>query len=238
MIIASEKQQQLLLEIANLDLAVSRAETTLGESEKNSQAEALRSQVLESSERLLQAHGNVENLESEIKKLATDVEMVEARIEHDKQKATQVTNEREQKAVTQELDSLRARLSSLEEAEFDLMEKLESASSLVEEITKTRTRLNLELEEALKKQHGEALTISAQITELRSKRSAAFAQLDEALQVLYTRKSQRGIAVAQTLGRDCSACRLSINAVQFEAMLAEPADHLPTCPNCDALIIR
>lgn len=238
MIIASEKQQQLLLEIANLDLVVSRAQAALDETEKNLHAESLRSQVLDTSERLLQSHATVENLDSEIKKLATDVEMVEARIEHDKQKATQVTNEREQKAVTQEIESLKARLSNLEDAELNLMEQLEAARVLVEEITQIRTKLNLELEEALKKQHGEALTISAQITELTSKRTAAFANLDETLQAIYTRKAQRGIAVAQTLGRDCSACRLSINAVQFEAMLAEPADHLPTCPNCDALIIR
>ncbi len=238
MIIASEKQQKLLLEIANLDLAVSRAQAALAETEKNLTAESLRTQVLDTSERLLQAHASAENLERDIKKVAADVEMVEARIEHDKLKATQVTNEREQKAVTQELESLRVRLSSLEEAELDLMEQLEAASALVEEITQVRTKLNLELEEALKKQHGEALTISAQVTELTSKRTAAFAQLDETLQTIYTRKAQRGIAVAQTLGRDCSACRLSINAVQFEDMVAEPADHLPTCPNCDALIIR
>lgn len=238
MIIASEQQQKLLLEVGTLDLAITRAQTALSEAEKSQTVDALRSEVLDSSERLLQAHASKENLESDIKKLAIDVEMVEARISHDENKEKQVTNEREQKAVIQEIASLKNRLSSLEDAELELMEQLEVASAEVISITQLRTRLNLELEEAIKKLQGETFTISAQISELSSKRQAAFGQLDAELQSIYTRKEQRGIAIAQTLGRDCSACRLSINAVQFEAMMAEPADHLPTCPNCDALIIR
>jgi len=232
------QQQKLLLEVGTLDLAITRAQTALSEAEKSQTVDELRSEVLDSSERLLQAHASKENLESDIKKLAIDVEMVEARISHDENKEKQVTNEREQKAVIQEIASLKNRLSNLEDAELELMEQLEVASAEVISITQLRTRLNLELEEAIKKLQGETFTISAQISELSSKRQAAFGQLDAELQSIYTRKEQRGIAIAQTLGRDCSACRLSINAVQFEAMMAEPADHLPTCPNCDALIIR
>lgn len=238
MIIASEKEQKLLLEVGTLDLAIARAQTSLANAEQGQTIQDLRSLVLDSSERLLQAHAFHENLQSDLKKLAIDVEMVEARIVHDEQKEKQVTNEREQKAVIQELANLKNRLSSLEDAELDLMEKLEAANAEVVELTQRRTQLNLELEEAIKKLQGETLTISAQISELSNKRRAAFEQLNPELQAIYTRKEQRGQAIAQTLGRDCSACRLSINAVQFEAMMAEPAEHLPTCPNCDAMIIR
>ena len=238
MLIASEKQQQLLLEVGTLDLAITRAQTALATAEKSQVVEALRSQVMDSSERLLQANATRENLQSDIKKLSLDVEMVEARIAHDESKEKQVTNEREQKAVIQELASLKNRLSILEDAELELMEQLEVASAEVVEITQLRTKQNLELEDAIKKLHGDTLTISAQINELTAKRQAAFGQLSSELQAIYTRKEQRGAAIAQTLGRDCSACRLSINAVQFESMMAEPADHLPTCPNCDAMIIR
>lgn len=238
MIIASVEQQKLLLEVGNLDFAIARADASLKAAEQNQDAEQLRSKLLETSERLLQSHSQVENIQSEIQKLANDVEMVEARIMHDENKGQQVTNEREQKAVIAELASLRARLVNLEDAELALMEDLESASAEVVEITQERAKLNVELESSMSKQHGEMLTISAQIKELTSKRDSAFAQVDESLQGIYKRKAGRGVPIAQTLGRDCSACRLSINAVQFESMMAEPADHLPTCPNCDALIIR
>lgn len=238
MIIANAKQQQLLLEVGKLDLAISRAQVVLDAAEKNEKVDQLRSLLLETSERLLQSHATEERLQSEIKKVAADVEMVEARIRHDETKSNQVTTEREQKAVNQELQSLKSRLSNLEDQELGLMDELDAASVQVEEVTQERTKLSLELEEAIQKQHGEALTANAQLMELASKRQAAFESLDLELQSLYSRKAQRGIAVAQTLGRDCSACRLSINAVQFESMMAEPSDNVPTCPNCDALIIR
>lgn len=238
MIIASANQQELLLEVGKLDLNISRAGAELEAAERSEVIDALRTRLLATSESLLQAHANSENLAGEIKKVASDVELVEQRIVRDNEKAKQVSSEREQKAVNQELDSLKARLSALEDSELSLMESLEEANAEVTKITQARAALNLELETELSKQHGQTLTLSAQLAELKEKREAAFGKLEVELQNLYTRKANRGIAVAQTLGRDCSACRLSINAVQFEAMMAEPADHLPTCPNCDAMIIR
>lgn len=238
MIIASEKQQELLLEVGKLDLTISRAEVELQNAERSEVIDNLRTKLLSTSENLLQAHANSENLAGEIKKIASDVELVEQRIIRDNEKAKQVSSEREQKAVNQELESLKARLSALEDSELSLMESLEIANEEIVKITQQRASLNVELEAELSKQHGQTLTLSAQLSELAEKRNLCFGQLDEELQKLYTRKASRGIAVAQTLGRDCSACRLSINAVQFEAMMAEPADHLPTCPNCDAMIIR
>lgn len=238
MLTADKNQQELLLEVSKLDLAITKTQTELDAVERNDHIASLRSEMLSSSEKLLQAHAKQEDIENEIRKISADLEMVEARIKHDQDRAKQVSSEREQKAVNQELDSLAARKSTLEDGELQLLEELESAQATVKNLTQERTNLNLELEGELSKQHGAALTLSAQIGELSEKRAAAFSKLEADLQSVYTRKAQRGIAVAQTLGRDCSACRLSINAVEFESLMAEPADHLPTCPNCDALIIR
>lgn len=238
MIIAGSKQQELLLETSKLDLAIARTETALAEIEKSERIEALRRSLLAASQDLLDSHAKRENIQLEIKKISTDLEMVEARIVHDDVRANNVTNEREQKAISQEIASLQSRKSNLEDAELELLEELDVAKAKVEESTAVRVRLNLELETELAKQHGEALTMNASLSEIKAKRGEAFKALEPELQAIYDRKASRGTAVAQTLGRDCSACRLSINAVQFEAIMAEPADHLPTCPNCDALIIR
>jgi predicted nucleic acid-binding Zn-ribbon protein len=238
MITASEKQQELLLEVAKLDVTVTRVEVELENAQRSEELDKLRTMLLATSESLLQAHATSENLSGEIKKINSDVELVEQRIARDLEKAKQVSSEREQKAVNQELESLKTRLTALEDSELSLMESLEVANAEIITITQKRTKLNQELETELSKQHGLALTLSAQLSELNQKRDLAYGKLDEELQSLYARKALRGTAVAQTLGRDCSACRLSINAVQFEAMMAEPANHVPTCPNCDAMIIR
>ena len=159
-------------------------------------------------------------------------------MEFDKKRAKQVNSDRELKAVEQELANLATRKSNLEDAELELMEELEGAKGKLSELTSKRAALSLELETALEKDHAKGLHISANLSELTSKRTELFGQLDSELSATYERKASRGTAVAQTLGRDCSACRLAINGVEFDAMLALPYESIPTCPNCDALIIR
>lgn len=238
MLKADKQQQKLLLEVSKLDLAITKSRTELENLEKNDQVVVARAKVLETSELLLGAHAKQEDIDNEIRKISADLEMVEARILHDQERAKRVSSEREQKAVNQELASLEARKSVLEDTELQLLEDLEEAKNSVTHFTQERAALNLQLEEELSKQHGLSLTLSAQLQELQDKRELAFNGLDPELQATYARKALRGIAVSQTLGRDCSACRLAINAVEFEAIMAQPSDQVPTCPNCDALIIR
>lgn len=238
MLKASKQQQTLLLDLFKKDLEITRLKTELQQIENSSDVEKLRQQILATSERLIASHANADNLRSQIDKHNSDLELVEARILQDEARAKSVSSEREQKAVAEELASLLGRKGELEDSELQLLGELEISEKELEELTQERTSLNLNLEELLSKQHAAALNLSANIQELSAKRETEHSGLDSELAVIYDRKSARGIAVAQTLGRDCSACRLAINAVEFESMMNEPADHLPTCPNCDALIIR
>ena len=238
MLSASHEQQQLLLEVSHFDSEITKLNLQLKQIEANSAADGLRKLVLESSEEVLQFNADSERIESEIKKLNADLNLVEDRIAFDKKRSQQVNNDRELKAIEHELSSLEARKSTLEDSELELMEELESTKAKLQELTSKRAKLSLELEAALEKDHAQGLNISANLSELQAKRAVSFAKLDAELAAVYERKASRGAAVAQTLGRDCSACRLAINGVEFDAMLSLPIESLPTCPNCDALIIR
>lgn len=187
---------------------------------------------------MLAASSNVERLQDEVVKVLADIEMVDARILQDDKKAKAVNTDRELKAVELELASLRSRKATLEETELEYLQEIEDGNKTVTEISQARAKISLQLEEELAKLQGQALNLSAQVTELAAKRSALAQELEPSLLAIYERKAERGVPVGQTLGRDCSACRLAINGVEFDAMMALPEDSLPTCPNCDALIIR
>lgn len=238
MLKADKQQQTLLLDLFKIDLEISRLKTQLEEIENSSEIEILRQQILSTSEQLIAAHANSDNLRSQIDKQNDDLELVEARILQDEDRAKSAASDREQKAVAEELASLTARKNELEDSELQLLSDLEISEQKLETLTQDRTKMNLSMDELLSKQHSIALNLSANIRELSDKRFSVHAELNPELASAYDRKSARGIAVAQTLGRDCSACRLSINAVEFESLINEPEDHLPTCPNCDALIVR
>lgn len=238
MLTASKQQQQLLLEIATLELELAKNHRAILVLEKNEEVEAARSAQLESAESLLDAHSTLERVQGEIAKVLSDIDLVDQRIVQDEKKSKAVNSERELKAVEAELNSLQARKSLLEDTELTLMQEAEDAEKLIASLTIARSELNQQLEALLATVRGQTQNLSAASSELSQKRDAVAKQLEPALVEAYRRKAERGVPVGQTLGRDCSACRLAINGVEFDAMMALPEDSLPTCPNCDAFIIR
>ena len=238
MISASKQQQALVLRLSELDLQLSRTRGALSATQSSSAVENLRSKSLEASEALLSASTGIERMEDEVAKTVADIALVDARISQDEAKAKTVSSERELKAIELELASLRSRKEALEESELDLLQNIENLGKELAEISRNRAAIASELEVELAKVGGQERSLSAQISEINSKRQDLVSEINPALFAAYENKAARGVPVGQTLGRDCSACRLAINGAQFDAMMALPEDSLPTCPNCDAFIIR
>ena len=238
MLNATKQEQQALLELARLELELSRANSALRVLDKNVEVGAARDAQLESAESLLDAHAKLERLQGELTKVLADIELVNQRIVQDQSKAKAVNSERELKAVEAELESLATRKGLLEDNQLNLLQEIEDSAKSIELLTATRSELNQKLEVLLKQVQDQVDSLGAQATELGNKRESVAKEISGSLLEAYRRKAERGVPVGQTLGRDCSACRLAINGVEFDAMMALPEDALPTCPNCDAFIIR
>lgn len=238
MLNATKQEQQALLELARLELELSRTNSALRVLDKNVEVGAARDAQLESAESLLDAHAKLERLQGELTKVLADIELVNQRIVQDQSKAKAVNSERELKAVEAELESLATRKGLLEDNQLNLLQEIEDSAKSIELLTETRSELNQKLEVLLKQVQGQVDSLGAQATELGNKRESVAKEISGSLLEAYRRKAERGVPVGQTLGRDCSACRLAINGVEFDAMMALPEDALPTCPNCDAFIIR
>ena len=238
MLNATKQEQQALLELARLELELSRTNSALRVLDKNVEVGAAREAQLESAESLLDAHAKLERLQGELTKVLADIELVNQRIVQDQSKAKVVNSERELKAVEAELESLATRKGLLEDNQLNLLQEIEDSAKSIELLTATRSELNQKLEVLLKQVQDQVDSLGAQATELGNKRESVAKEISASLLEAYRRKAERGVPVGQTLGRDCSACRLAINGVEFDAMMALPEDALPTCPNCDAFIIR
>ena len=145
MLTASKQQQQLLLEIATLELELAKNHRAILVLEKNEEVEAARSAQLESAESLLDAHSTLERVQGEIAKVLSDIDLVDQRIVQDEKKSKAVNSERELKAVEAELNSLQARKSLLEDTELTLMQEVEDAEKLIASLTIARSELNQQL---------------------------------------------------------------------------------------------
>ena len=230
--------QRNLLELANLDLEISRADAKLRNLQVSAEIDALRSSMIAIGDELLSAHARVTNLEQQLNKTLDDVSLVSARIKHDESRAKELSSDRDLKAVNHELDSLRQRMSTLEDAELEIMEELEKAKDQAEGLTSARTKAALELEQALKSQDATSLEVSKVRVDLQATRARIAGTLPAEVIAAYERKASRGIPVGELDGRDCTACRFAVNGVAYDSLMSEPVDKLVTCPNCDAYLVR
>ena len=230
--------QRNLLELSQLDLEISRADAKLRNLQVSAEIDGLRSSMIAIGDELLSAHARVTNLEQQLNKTLDDVSLVSARIKHDENRAKELTSDRDLKAVNHELDSLRQRMSILEDAELEIMEELEKAKDEAEVLISARTKAALELEQALKSQDATSLEISKTLGDLQSTRARIASTLPVEAIAAYERKATRGIAVGELDGRDCTACRFAVNGVAYDSLMSEPVDKLVTCPNCDAYLVR
>ena len=234
----SKNLQHSLLELSKVDLEIERVNLKLANIQNGSDAQDLRSSMIVIGDELLSAHARVANLEQQLNKTLDDVSLVSARIRHDETRSKELSSDREIKAINHELDSLRNRLSLLEDSELEIMDALEKAKDESEVLSQRRTKAALEFEEALKKQDAAALELSKKLSALQADRARFASVLTPEVISAYDRKSARGIAVGELDGRDCTACRFAINGVSFDSLMSEHVDNLVTCPNCDAFLVR
>lgn len=226
------------MQIAESDSKLVRLQNELVQIDRNSKLEVLRLQSLKISDELLCIHAESENLVGELEKVLKDLELVEKRISNDKNRISKLTSDREVKAINLELDSLADRKDNLENSELELLEKKAKVDSVLKNLGQEKAQLSLEIEEYLKAENAIKLSISSEIGKLNSSRNDQFESLPEQLKNEYSKRALRQTPVGQIVGRNCTACNLTINSTELGTISSEASDRIPLCPNCNAMLIR
>jgi predicted nucleic acid-binding Zn-ribbon protein len=187
---------------------------------------------------MLEQQTKLENLQQELRKLEADIELVDKRIELDRQRLSSTSSPKDAEGISSELRSLATRKSTLEDQELEIMESIEVVSGLVAADSGTRTGLSNELADAEAAMAGDITKLASQISIVETDRAAKFGILNEDAAALFTKKASRGIPVAALKGRDCDACRIGLTSSAYEDVVATPTDEIATCPNCQAILVR
>jgi predicted nucleic acid-binding Zn-ribbon protein len=235
---ATPQIQQLLLLVANLDLDISRLEVEKEAILSGSDVDKLRAELSVASENLLAARVVEENLELEIRKTASDLDSVEKRIAHDKNLLAQSSSPREIEGIESELRSLKARQNDLEDAELALLDQLESAKSMRVSAESARKDAATRLEALETNNQSNLLKLASGLDVTRHERASKASELPTELFERYEKLHSRGIGAARLIGRECGACRLALTAAAYDEVVGTASDELPSCPNCQALLIR
>ncbi|GIT80133.1 hypothetical protein LLS1_18020 [Leifsonia sp. LS1] len=218
--------------LAQLDHAVATLPQTKELSTLQPEVEALRA-------RWIAATGELEDARTELKRVESDVELVEARIKRDNDRVQQTASVKDVQALEAELASLAKRQGDLEEIELTVMERVDGLEKALAAVEAERAELGSRVEALEAARDAEAEKIAAQRTALAADRATIAGALPADLVALYERQRARYGLGAALLQRGVS---LGSNVKLTESDLAEirraAADDVVLCPDSSAILIR
>lgn len=236
---ASPDDQALLLDLQALDTKIAQLDhrakslpelATLKELAKDS--EDLRLTLAEQS-------GALEDVKLELKRVESDVEVVETRITRDSERLQSSSSVKDVTALEQELAALRKRLNDLEEIELTVMEKLEEHQAVVDQTTNQVQGLASQVTAVEEARDAALANIAAERTVAAAGRRTIEAKVPADLLALYEKQRARyGTGASLLRGGVSMASGVKLLENEMQAIRAAAPDEVIMCPSSEAILVR
>ena len=184
----------------------------------------------------------IDDLTAEQKRADLDVEQVKTRRERDQGMidAGQVKDPKALERMLGELQSLHRRITSLEDVELEVMERLETAQNSLESRSAELAAMDdeeTELRAAFQQKAGD---LQNELTAVEAERSTIAVGLPADLLALYEklRAQKDGVGAAALRRRECEGCRLTLNASDLGIIAKAPTDEVLRCEECNRILVR
>ncbi|MCW2828041.1 MAG: hypothetical protein JWQ67_1657 [Marmoricola sp.] len=184
----------------------------------------------------------VDDLTREQKRADADVEQVKTRRTRDQGMIDtgQVKDPKALERMLGELESLNRRITSLEDAELEVMERLETTQASLDQRSAELAGIEgeeLALRAAFEHKAGD---LQEQLAAARAERDTRASGMPEDLLALYEklRAQKRGVGAAALRRRECGGCRLTLNASDLGIIAKKPTDEVVRCEECDRILVR
>jgi len=183
----------------------------------------------------------VDDLTREQKKADLDVETVKTRRERDRTRMDQglITNPKDLERMTHELTSLERRISDLEDAELEVMERLEDAQKELDAATEALAAATEQRAAAVESLEKKTSAINEELASAAAARSTTVLDMPEDLMKLYEHiRTQKGVGAAELRARQCQGCQLTVNASELSVIAKASSDEVVRCEECSRILVR
>ncbi|MGO4534123.1 zinc ribbon domain-containing protein [Leifsonia sp. 2MCAF36] len=189
--------------------------------------------------RWIAATGELEDARAELKRVESDVEIVEARVKRDSDRVQQTSSVKDVQALESELASLAKRKDDLEEIELTVMERVEGLEEALAAVEGERAELSGRVE-ALEAQRAEE---GAKLEVQRKAAAADRATIAEALPAdlveLYERQRARyGLGAAALVRGVSMGSNVKLTESDLSDIRKAAADDVVLCPDSSAILVR
>jgi predicted nucleic acid-binding Zn-ribbon protein len=184
----------------------------------------------------------VGDLTREQAKADADVEHVKARRVRDRQRLDTgaVGNPKDLERLQHELVALDKRIDDLEEAELDVMERLETAQKDLDQLRSRLADVDQRIATVTESRERRLVDLREQAGTTERDRAARVEGLPEDLLALYTRirEQKGGVGAAALRARRCGGCSLELNSAELADIAAKPAEEVVRCDECGRILVR
>ena len=236
---ASPDEQALLLDIQAIDTKLQQLDHRAKSLPEHA---ALQQLAVENSELLVtlaEEKGVLEDARLELKRVESDVEVVEARIARDSARLQASSSVKDVAALEQELTALKKRQFDLEEIELTVMEKVEQQDAVVGHLGEQAGSLQGRMADLEGERDAAMKLIDAERSNAIANRSAIVVRVSDDLLALYEKQRQRyGSGASLLRGGVSLASGVKLNENDMVAIRAAASDDVIMCPDSNAILVR
>lgn len=233
--------QLRLLDVQELDSQLDQIDHRLGSiPERAQEREATaRAEELHNEQRDLKIE--VDDLTAAQRKADADVEQVRSRRERDRARMDSgQVGAKDLERMQHEMVSLERRITTLEDDELEVMERLETAQASYDEVAHRRQEALEEAATAADAAGRREQELTAEREEHARERAQTVAGIPADLLALYDRlrASKGGVGAAELRARQCGGCRLTLDSAELAAIKASASDEVIRCEECSRILVR
>jgi predicted nucleic acid-binding Zn-ribbon protein len=237
---AAPAEQLKLLELQALDAKLKSLSNRRRTIETDPRISDLQAALSVANGELGAAKMAVHDAEAELKRSEADVEQVASRIKRDEARLNSGTGlSKDLVALQSDIASLTKRLSTLEDVELEIMERLEglrerqaAQQKIVDDVQGSFGGIRAELDAALAE-------IAAEAAEVGARRSEFAAGIDAGLLALYDKTlARRGVGAARLFHGKSEGSGMQLSPGDLAEIKAAAEDDVVFCPDSGCILVR
>jgi predicted nucleic acid-binding Zn-ribbon protein len=230
---ASSEQLEQLWQLQKLILQQRRLVSDAKALSSGSSLQPLEAEIAELAEMARNQLMAVEALQQEKKRIDSDLELVEKRIQTDRERLNASSSTKDISGIQHEIEGLEQRKSMLEDTELGILNELDQQKSKLDELSnqKADAEAKQSLRSQLDEMKNENQGLNQEIDNLRKQTPAELLEL-------FDKKLSKGVAIGRLVRSACNACNMNLNSTAIADISSVPADEVAFCPECAAIVIR
>lgn len=238
---AEVAQQRALLDLAELDAELTRHAHRATHLPEQQRFDELETQQRAIADRLAVVGLAMEDLDSQIAKLESEVDAVRKREDRDRGllDSGTLSDPKQLAELQHELGTLERRQASLEDTLLEVMERREEVAADQAREQTALDAVERDLVAARADRDAALGGVEESRTGAAARRAEVAAGMEGELLELYERqRAATGVGAGRLLGHRCGACRIELDRGELARISAAADDEVLHCPECRAILLR